>query len=107
MEELVAMKEDRFIAGGRDMDTTLSSSVCSCILFTIVEQLINLKFLVQQSGAKTADIEQMKKIVPLITCELSFGQNVCELTCGVNVTDLDLGSKSILSNNQSRATLCP
>ena len=38
-----------------------------------------------------ADIEQMKKIVPLITCEISFGQKVCELMLGVNVTDLDLG----------------
>ena len=37
-----------------------------------------------------ADIEQMKKIVPLITCEISFGQNVCKLMFGVNVTDLDL-----------------
>ena len=38
-----------------------------------------------------ADVEQMKKIVPLITCEISFGQGVCELMFGVNVTDLDLG----------------
>ena len=35
-----------------------------------------------------ADIEQMKKIVPLITCEMPFSQNVCELMFGVNVTDL-------------------
>ena len=38
-----------------------------------------------------ADIEQLKKIVPLITCEVSFCQNVCELVFGVNVTDLDFG----------------
>ena len=38
-----------------------------------------------------ADIEQMKKIVPLITCEISFGQNVCELMFGVDVFDLDFG----------------
>ena len=43
------------------------------------------------SGAEMADIEQMKKIVPLITCEMSFGQNVCELMFGVIVTELDLG----------------
>ena len=43
------------------------------------------------SGAEMADIEQMKKIVPLITCEMSFSQNVCELVFGVNVTDLNLG----------------
>ena len=48
----------------------------------------------------------MEKIVPLVTCETPFSQHVCELVFGVNVTDLDfLGSKLILSNNQSRATL--
>ena len=46
VEELVAMEEDRFIAAGRDLDTTLSS-FWSCILFAIVEQHIKLKFLVQ------------------------------------------------------------
>ena len=29
-----------------------------------------------------ADIEQMKKIVPIITGEITFGQNVCELMFG-------------------------
>ena len=52
VEELVAIKEDRFIAAGRDLDTTLSSSFFSCILFAIVEQLIKLKFLVQQVELK-------------------------------------------------------
>ena len=51
VEELVAMEEDRFIAAGRDLDTTLSSFFC-CILFAIVEQLIKLKFLVQQVELK-------------------------------------------------------
>ena len=46
------MEEDRFIATSRDMDTTLSSSFCSCILFAIVEQLIKLIFLVQQVELK-------------------------------------------------------
>ena len=41
------------------------------------------------SGAEVADIEQMKKIVPLITCEIPFSQHVCELGFGVNVTDLN------------------
>ena len=45
------MKEDIFIAAGRDLDTTLSSS-CSCIIFAIVEQFIKLKFLVQQVEVK-------------------------------------------------------
>ena len=43
------------------------------------------------SGAEMADIEQMKKIFPLITCDISFGPNVCELMFGVNVTNLNLG----------------
>ena len=37
-----------------------------------------------------ADIAQMKKIVPLITCEIPFGQNVCELLFGVNVKGLKI-----------------
>ena len=37
-----------------------------------------------------ADIEQMKKIVPFITCEISLGQNVCELMFGINVPNLNL-----------------
>ena len=41
------------------------------------------------SGAEMADIEQMKKIVPLITCEIPFSQHVSELVFGVNVTDLN------------------
>ena len=42
-------EEDKFIDAGRDLDRTLSSSSsCSCILFAIVEQLVKLKFLVQQ-----------------------------------------------------------
>ena len=36
-----------------------------------------------------ANIEQMKKIIPLITREISFGQDVCELVFGVNVTDFE------------------
>ena len=31
------------------------------------------------SGTEMADIEQMKNIVPLITCEIPFSQHVCEL----------------------------
>ena len=38
-----------------------------------------------------ADVEQMKKIVPFISCEITFGQNVCELMFGVNVPNLNLG----------------
>ena len=38
-----------------------------------------------------AAVEQMKKIVPLVTCEIPFSQHVCELVFGVNVIDLDFG----------------
>ena len=37
-----------------------------------------------------ADVEQMKKIVPFITCENSFDQYACNLVFGVNVPDLNL-----------------
>ena len=52
-----------------------------------------------------ADVEQMKKILPFVKCEITFGQNVCELMFGVNVPKLNLGVQIILSNNQSKATL--
>ena len=41
------------------------------------------------SGAEMADVEQMKKIVPFVTCEIAFGQNVCKLMFGVDVPDLN------------------
>ena len=53
-----------------------------------------------------ADIKQMEKIVPLITCDVPFCQHVCELVFGVNIVELDFfGSRLILSNNPSSATL--
>ena len=53
-----------------------------------------------------ADVEQTKKLVPFVTCEMASGQNVCELMFDVNVLNLNLGvQKLIMSNNQSRATL--
>ena len=38
-----------------------------------------------------ADIKQGQQMIPFITCEISFGQNVSKLVLGVNVFDLDLG----------------
>ena len=35
-----------------------------------------------------ADVEQKKKIIPFVTCEITFGQNVCELMFGINVSNL-------------------
>ena len=37
------------------------------------------------------DVEQTQKMIPFITCEISFCQYVCELVFGVNVFDLDFG----------------
>ena len=50
-----------------------------------------------------ADIKQGQQMIPFITCEIPFCQDVCELVFGVDV--FDLGSRLIRSNNQSRATL--
>ena len=44
-----------------------------------------------KASAEIADIEQTKKIVPLITCEVAFCQFVFALVFGVNVFDLNLG----------------
>ena len=38
-----------------------------------------------------ADVKQMKKIVPLITCEIPFCQHVSKLMFGVDTPDLNLG----------------
>ena len=38
-----------------------------------------------------ADIEQAQQMIPLITCEISFGENGSELVFGVDVFDLDFG----------------
>ena len=55
--------------------------------------------------AEMANIEQNKKIVPLITREITFGKDVCDLVFDVDVTDLDFGvhpnpvKQSIQSNS--------
>ena len=51
-----------------------------------------------------SDVEQMKKIISFVTCEITFGQNVCELVFGVDVFDLDFVVQ-INPVNQSKATL--
>ena len=105
VEELVAIKEEIFIAAGRDLDTTLSSSFLILNPLRHCGAVYQAEILGTASGAEMANMILMKKIVPLITCEISFGQDVCELVFGVDVTDLDFGVKLVLSNNQSRATL--
>ena len=56
----------------------------------------SLSILGAADRAEMADIEQMKKFVPLITCEISSGQNVGELMFGVRVKDCIVVFKSIL-----------
>ena len=45
------------------------------------------------SRAEMADVEQMKKIIPVVMCEISFGQNVCELMFGIHVSNLNFRIK--------------
>ena len=53
---------------------------------------------------KIHKVKHTEKVVPFITGEITFGQDVCELVFGVNIFDLDfLGTKLILSNIQSSA----
>ena len=39
------------------------------------------------------DVEQMKKIVPFVTCEITFCQYVCELMFGIIVSNLNFKIK--------------
>ena len=52
-----------------------------------------------------ANVEQTQKMIPFVTCEISFGYYVCELVLGVNVLDLDFWVQIDSIDNQSRATL--
>ena len=93
-EELAGTCEDKFIAVDFDFATMFTSPFCSCILFAIVlGQLIKLEFLAQQVELKWLMLNKMKKIVPLVTCEITFGQNVCELLLGINVSNLNFRIK--------------
>ena len=38
-----------------------------------------------------ADIKQSQQMIPFITCEIPFCQDVCELVFGVDVFELDFG----------------
>ena len=58
------------------------------------------------SGAEMPDIEQMKKIDPLMTCEIPFSQHVCESVFGVSVTDLNLGICSFVLRFFLGSLLC-
>ena len=38
-----------------------------------------------------ADVKQAQQMIPLITCEIPFGEDICELVFGVDAFDLDFG----------------
>ena len=105
-EELVGTVEDRFIAVDFDDATILSSSFCSCILFTIVlGQLIKLEFLAKQVELKWLMLNNWRRLfhssrvnLPLVKMSASW--------CLVSMYRIwILDSRLILSNNLSKATL--
>ena len=53
-------------------------------------QLGQAKILSAAERAEMADVKQIKKIVPLIACEIPFS-NMCELVFGVHILDLNFG----------------
>ena len=61
----------------------------SCLLLFVLASG-QTEILSAASRAGMDDVEQMKKNVPLITCEITFGQYDCELMFGVDVPDLNL-----------------
>ena len=85
------MTEDKFIAVDFDFATILSSSFCSCILIAIIFWAASQAEILSAERAEMTDVEQMKKIVPFVTCELASGQYVCELMFGVDVPNLNIG----------------
>ena len=53
-----------------------------------------------------ADVEHMKKIVPFVTCEITFDLNVCELMFSVNVPNLNFRIKSNRIKQPIEEQLC-
>ena len=90
-EKLVGTKEDRFIAVDFHFATLLSSFLHPLRNLFRAAHLAGI--LSAASRAEMVHIEQMKKIVPFVTCEITFGQNVCELMFGINVSNLNITIK--------------
>ena len=53
-----------------------------------------------------ADIEQMKKIVPLTTCEILFSQHVCELVFGVKCNGFEFWDPNKSCQTTNPEKLC-
>ena len=84
------------IGSGFRHRVNLHWKVASCHLFDMAlcflvgSERKSLKWL-QGELREIHNVEQTKKMIPLITCETLFGQHVSELVLGVNIFDLDLG----------------
>ena len=53
-----------------------------------------------------ADIKQGQQMIPFITCEIPFRQDVCELVFGVDVFDLDLGVQTKFDRTTNQEQPC-
>ena len=53
-----------------------------------------------------ADVKQTQKMIPLITCEISFGQYVGKSVFGVDVLDLDFFGPSWFDRTTNQAQVC-
>ena len=97
----------RFIAVDLDFATIQFSSFCSCISFRhpfgAADQA---EILGTAERAEMADVEQTKKIVPFVTCEVSLCQYVCDLVFGVNVSDLNIGVQRWFYQTTNQEKLC-
>ena len=93
VEELVETEKARFIVVGFDFATILFSPSCSCILFAIVlTKLVKLKFWAQQ--------RELPSHVKFPFANMSASWRLVSTYLIWN-----FGSRLIVSNNQSRATL--
>ena len=86
VEELVETVKARFIVVGFGFATILLSLFRH--RFGAAGQAEILR---SAKEVEMADVKQMKKIIPLITCEVFLCQYVCELVFGVDILDLNFG----------------
>ena len=91
-EELVGTWEDKFVAVDFGFATLLFPLVPASFSHRC-GAAYQAEILSATSRTEMADVEQMKQIVPFVTCEITFGKNVCELMFGINVWNLNSGIK--------------
>ena len=87
-EELVETVEVRSMVIGFDFATILFFTFLLVHPFRHrVGAAVQAEIQSAAKRAEMADVEQIKKNVPFITWEMSFGQHVCELVFGVDLPD--------------------